>query len=249
MNDESPAGKVALITGGARRVGAVVCRTLHAEGMNLAIHYRSSAADAQALKAELEAVRPESVQLIQGDLLEPHVLPRMIEECVGHHGRLDVLINNASSFYPTPVGRATEDQWRDLMGTNAMVPFFLSQAAAPHLRASGGTIVSIADIHAERPLKNHTIYSMAKAGLVMMTKSLARELAPEVRVNAIAPGAILWPESEPSEEYKARILSRTPLQRPGQPEDIARTVRFLIRDAHYITGQVIAVCGGRSVTI
>jgi pteridine reductase len=247
MNDESPAGKVALITGGARRVGAVVCRTLHAEGMNLAIHYRSSAADAQALKAELEAVRPESVQLIQGDLLEPHVLPRMIEECVGHHGRLDVLINNASSFYPTPVGRATEDQWRDLMGTNAMVPFFLSQAAAPHLRASGGTIVSIADIHAERPLKNHTIYSMAKAGLVMMTKSLACELGPTVRVNAIAPGAILWPENEMDDATREKIISRTFLKRQGSPDDIARAVRFLVCEAGYLTGQVLAIDGGRSL--
>jgi pteridine reductase len=178
MNDESLAGKVALITGGARRVGAVVCRMLHAEGMNLAIHYRSSASDAQALKQELEANRPDSVQLIQGDLLETQVPPRLVDECLARYGRLDTLINNASSFYPTPVNRATHEQWDDLMGTNAKVPFFLSQAAAPHLRAAGGTVVSIADIHAERPLKNHTIYSMAKAGLVMMTKSLARELAP-----------------------------------------------------------------------
>lgn len=248
---ETPlADKVLFITGGARRVGAAVCRLLHAEGMRLVIHYRSSAEPAAELRAELEAVRPGSVALLQADLLQPgRGWEELVREARAAFGRLDVLLNNASSFYPTPIGEVTEAQWEDLVGTNLRAPFFLSQACAPELRERGGNIVSIADIHAERPLARHSVYSIAKAGLVMMTRALARELAPEVRVNAVAPGAILWPEREPSEAAKTRILARTPLGRTGQPEDIARTVRFLIRDAHYITGQVISVCGGRSVTL
>jgi pteridine reductase len=190
------------------------------------------------------------VALVQGDLLATAgELQQLTRQAHDAFGRLDVLLNNASSFYPTPIGEATEQHWQDLTGTNLKVPFFLSQCAAPYLKQQHGNIVSIADIHAERPLKNHTIYSIAKAGLVMMTKSLARELAPEVRVNAIAPGAILWPEEELSDSAKQQILERTPLKRTGQPQDIANTVLFLVRDAHYITGQVIAVCGGRSVTL
>ncbi len=249
MEETALTGKIVLITGGARRIGAVVCRMLHAEATKLVIHYRSSESDAQALQKELNATRPDSVKLLRGDLLDMAFLDHMVKAAVDRFGRLDVLINNASSFYPTPIGKVSEKNWADLIGTNLKVPFFLSQAAAPYLRKTHGTIVNIADIHAERPLKNHSLYSMAKAGLVMMTKSLARELAPEIRVNAVAPGAILWPESRVEDEARQHIIARTPLGRTGQPDDIARTVLFLIREAHYITGQVIAVCGGRSITL
>jgi len=189
------------------------------------------------------------VSLIKGDLLKVAQLPGIVEEAVAAFGRLDVLVNNASSFYPTPVGQATEEQWEDLIGTNLKAPFFLAQAAAPYLMKNHGCIVNIADIHGERPIKQYPIYSAAKAGLVMLTKSLARELAPEVRVNAIAPGTILWPEGEAevNEVQKQEMLARIPLRRSGNPDDIARTALFLIRDAEYINGQVIAVCGGRTV--
>jgi pteridine reductase len=249
MQENVLTGKVALITGGARRVGAEIARTLHAHGMHLVIHYRSSKDDAHALQAELEKHRPKSVALVKGDLLKVAQLPGVVEEAVVAFGRLDALVNNASSFYPTPVGTATEVQWDDLIGTNLKAPFFLAQAAAPHLKKTHGCIVNIADIHAERPIKHYPIYSAAKAGLVMLTKSLARELAPEVRVNAIAPGTIMWPEGEAevSAAQKQEMLARIPLRRSGSPDDIARTALFLIRDAGYINGQVIAVCGGRTV--
>lgn len=247
MQSPSLNGKVVLVTGGARRVGAVVCRHLHAQGMNLVIHYRSSKDDALALQAELQRARPDSVALLQGDLLDYARIAAVAQDAAEAYGRLDALLNNASSFYPTPIGQATEQQWDDLFGTNLKAPFFLSQAAAPYLKRSGGCIVNIADVHAERPLKNYPIYSAAKAGLVMLTKSLARELGPEVRVNAIAPGTILWPEHELDDTLKQQILERVPQKRSGEPMDIARTVLFLIRDAHYISGQVIAVDGGRSV--
>ena len=240
-------GKVVFITGGSRRVGAVVCRHLHAHGANLVIHYRSSKDDAQALQAELQRQRPDSVTLLQGDLLDYARLDTLVQDAARAYGRLDVLLNNASSFYPTPIGQATEKQWDDLFGSNLKAPFFLCQAAAPYLKRTGGGIVHIADVHAQRPLKNYPIYSAAKAGLVMLTQSLARELGPEVRVNAIAPGTILWPEHELDDAIKTQILERVPQKRSGEPMDIARTVLFLIRDAHYISGQVIAVDGGRSV--
>jgi len=249
MQENVLTGKVALITGGARRVGAEIARTLHAHGMHLVIHYRSSKDDAHALQAELEKHRPKSVTLVKGDLLNVAQLSNIVEEAAAAFGRLDTLLNNASSFYPTPVGAATEQQWDDLIGTNLKAPFFLSQASAPHLKKTRGCIVNIADIHGERPIKHYPIYSAAKAGLVMLTKSLARELAPEVRVNAIAPGTIMWPEGEAevSEAQKQELLARIPLRRSGSPDDIARTALFLIRDAGYINGQVIAVCGGRTV--
>lgn len=242
-------GKVALITGGARRVGAAACRRLHAEGMQIVLHYRSSEKEASALRAELEDSRANSVALVQGDLLDTAGLDRIVRDAAAAFGRLDVLVNNASSFYPTPIGTATERHWEDLLGSNLKAPFFLAQAAAPHLRASRGCIVNIVDIHAERPLKNYPIYSIAKAGLGMLTKSLARELAPEVRVNAIAPGTIIWPEPGLDETVKQQILERTPQKRAGGPQDIAQTLLFLIRDADYITGQIIAVDGGRSVVL
>ncbi|MEJ2105896.1 MAG: pteridine reductase [Acidiferrobacteraceae bacterium] len=249
MADSPLANKVALITGGAHRIGASIARRLHAEGMNIAIHYRNSQEGARALQEELQSERPESVVLLGGDLLNNGVLSNLASETGQAFGRLDVLVNNASTFYPTPVGKAGEREWDDLIGTNLKAPFFLSQAAAPLLKQHSGCIINIADIYGDRPLKNHTIYSVAKAGLIMLTKSLARELGPEVRVNAIAPGVILWPEKDLDDMAKRRIISSTPLKRSGAPEDIARTVQFLVRDAEFITGQVVAVDGGRWVVL
>jgi pteridine reductase len=245
------AEKVALITGGARRVGAAVCRLLHAAGIDLMVHYRSSADEARTLQAELNAVRPESVALVQADLLNIPSLPTMVNETVRQFGRLDVLINNASSFYPTPVGGVGEREWEDLMGTNLKTPLFLSQAAAPHLRRNHGCIVNIVDIHADRPMRNYLVYSVAKGGLLALTRSLASELGPEVRVNGVSPGVILWPEDErwTDELARQRIIHSTLLKRVGEPEDIARTVRFLVIDAPYVTGQIIAVDGGRSISL
>lgn len=238
---------VALITGAAHRIGAAIVRRLHAEGLDIALHYHRSEGAAEALKNELEAVRPESVRLIRADLNQQEQLAGIIRQIDQWRERLDVLVNNASSFYPTPLPQLTPRQWDDLMGTNLQAPFFLALAAAPLLRASRGSIVNLVDIHAERPLKDHPVYSMAKAGNAMMVKSLARELGPEIRVNGVAPGAILWPEQAMSDQAKVEILARTPLERTGSPEDIAATVRFLALDAPYITGQIIAVDGGRSV--
>jgi len=241
------AGRLALITGGAHRIGASIARILHAAGMDLMIHYRSSRAAAESLQQELESQRPGSVRLVQADLLQNTTLPGLIEACGAWRGRLDLLVNNASTFYATPVTAVTETQWDDLLGTNLKAPFFLAQAAAPLLKASGGAIINLLDIHADRPKKGYPVYSMAKAGNAMMVKALARELGPEVRVNGVAPGAILWPEQGLSAAARKTILSRTTLQRTGTPEDIARTVLFLARDADYISGQIIAVDGGRSV--
>lgn len=240
-------GKVALITGAAQRVGAQIARCLHAQGVDIALHYRNSAGPAQALQAELEAERQDSVLLLQADLLQFDSYPPLFAGLAGWRNRLDLLVNNASSFYPTPLESATEDQWDDLVGTNLKAPFFLVCQAADLLRANKGLVVNLVDIHAERPLKSHPIYSMAKAGNAMMVKALARELGPEVRVNGVAPGAILWPEAEMGESAKQEILQRTALKRPGSAEDIARTVLFLLRDADYITGQIITVDGGRTL--
>lgn len=241
------AGKVALITGGAHRIGAQIARTLHREGMDLVIHYRSSAAAAEALKAGIEAQRPDSVLLLQADLHDCAAFPALMEAVRAFRGRLDVLVNNASSFYPTPLDSTTEAQWDDLIGSNLKGPFFLARAAAPMLRAAEGCVVNLVDIHAERPLKDFPVYSIAKAGNAMMVKALARELGPEVRVNGIAPGAILWPEQGLADGAKQEILGRTALQRAGAPEDIARTLLFLVADAPYVTGQIIAVDGGRTL--
>jgi len=238
---------VALITGAAQRIGATIAHSLHQCGMDIALHYRRSQAPAETLKEALEQERADSVRLIQADLNEPEQLADIIQQIDQWRGRLDVLVNNASSFYPTPLERLTFQQWDDLMGTNLKAPFFLATAAAPLLRASRGAIINLVDIHAERPLKHHPVYSMAKAGNAMMVKSLARELGPEIRVNGVAPGAILWPQQALGEQAKREILSRTALERSGTPQDIARTVRFLALDAPYITGQIITVDGGRSV--
>jgi len=245
-NNNSENTKVVLITGAAHRIGATTAKLLHQNGMNIVLHYRGSREQAQTLQKELNDKRENSVILIQADLHITNGLSVLIEESVKAWGRLDVLINNASSFYPTKMGKATEDQWDDLIGSNLKAPFFLSQAASPHLKKTNGCIVNIVDIHAERPLKTFPIYSMAKAGLVMMTKSLACELGPEIRVNAVAPGAIIWPENL-DEVAKQRIVSRTFLKRQGEPNDISKTILYLIKDADYVTGQIIAVDGGRSL--
>ena len=243
-------GKVVLITGGAKRVGAAICRRLHAAGANLMLHYRESAGEARLLQAELNHQRKDSVALIQADLLDLAKLHSLVDQTVQSFGRLDALINNASSFFQTPVGEITVDQWEDLIGTNLRAPLFLAQAAAPALKKAQGAVVNITDIHAERPLKNYVVYSVAKAGLVGLTRSLARELAPEVRVNAVAPGPILWPDDEAFDELsRQRIISHTPLKREGTPEDIARAVLFLLAEATYVTGETINVDGGRHVAL
>lgn len=236
---------VALITGAARRIGAGIARRLHAAGYDLALHYRSSSAEMQALVADLERVRQHSTLPLQADLTEFDRLPELIAHTVGRYGRLDALINNASSFQPTPLGTTTPAQWDALFASNTRAPFFLAQAAAPHLKAARGAIVNLVDLYAERPLRDHAVYCMAKAALAMATKSLALELAPEVRVNAIAPGAILWAEKETSHARKDAMLARTPLARTGTPEEIAEAVRWLLQDATYMTGQILRIDGGR----
>ena len=250
MTEESISlsGKVALVTGASHRIGAEIVRSLHAEGMNIILHYRRSRDAAQKMQQELNEQRGESVILIQADLSETAKISEMVREAVKGWGRIDAIVNNASSFYPTPVGDIDENVWDDLIGSNLKAPLFLSQAAAPYLKQQHGSIVNIVDIHADRPLKNHTVYCVAKAGLVMMTKSLARELGPEVRVNAVAPGAILWPENDIDDVTKKRIVSGTVLKRQGSPDDIATAVKFLIKDANYMTGQVLNIDGGRTLS-
>jgi len=246
MTDDSP---VALITGAARRIGAQIARHLHNDGYRVLVHYRGSEADALALVDQLNQNCPDSALALQADLADLGQIARLAEAATGHWGRLDALINNASSFYPTPLGQATETDWDDLIGSNLKAPFFLCQALAPALTASRGTIVNIADIHGQRPLKGHPIYCAAKAGNIMLTESLARELAPDVRVNGVAPGAIMWPEqaAELNPDKQQAILGRIPLERSGEAMDIARAVAFLLNQAPYITGQIIAVDGGRSI--
>ena len=248
--DNALSGKVVLVTGAVKRVGAAIARRLHGQGALLMLHYRSSERDAHALQTELNAARPNSVALIQADLLDLAGLPEIVKNTLSRFERLDALVNNASTFFPTPVGDITQASWDNLMGTNLRAPLFLAQAAAPHLRRTGGAIVNITDIHADRPLKSYVVYSVAKAGLVGLTRSLARELGPEIRVNAVAPGAILWPEDGSWDEVaRQRIVSHTPLKRTGDPDDVARAVHYLIAEAPYVTGQVIAVDGGRSISI
>ncbi|MBM3350197.1 MAG: pteridine reductase [Betaproteobacteria bacterium] len=243
--------KIILITGGAKRVGASICRELHAHGAHLMIHYNTSANEARALQAELNLLRGQSVAIIQGDLNNTATLPNLISESVRHFGRLDALINNASTYFPTELGQINEDNWHNLMNSNLKAPVFLCQAAAPELRKNRGCIVNITDMHIERPKKGYIVYSVAKAGLVTLTKSLAHELGPEVRVNAVAPGPVLWPEDNPQfdEVYRQRILNQTLLKRVGNPEDVAKAVRFLIYDATYTTGHILAVDGGRSLNL
>ena len=241
-----PASPVALVTGSARRIGAAIARALHAAGYDLALHYRESADEVDALAGELERARAGSTLRLRADLAEFDRLPELVAGTVGHFGRLDALVNNASGFFPTPVGEATPAQWDALFATNARAPFFLSQAAAPHLARAGGAIVNLADLYGERPLSGHSIYCMAKAALLMATRSLALELGPQVRVNAVSPGAILWPEDGGGDDAaRQAMLRRTPLARTGTPEEVAEAVRWLVQDATYCTGQVIHLDGGR----
>jgi len=244
---EPLAGRCVLITGGAKRLGAAMARKLHGAGASIVIHCNRSRGVAESLAAELEATRAGSALIVVGDLQDVESLPALVEAAVARYGRLDVLINNASTFYPTAIGTITLAQFDDLVGTNLRAPLFLSQAAAPTLRAAHGLIINMVDIHARRPLKAHPVYSAAKAGLVMLTKSLARELGPDVRVNGIAPGPVLWPERDLDDQLKSEIIAKTALKRGGSPDDVARAALFLAADAPYVTGQVITVDGGRSL--
>lgn len=248
MDSSQPlAGRAVLITGAARRVGAALARGFHAAGADVGIHFHRSAQEAEQLRDELNALRRSSAVCVAADLLDVATLPSTVDSVVQAFGRLDVLINNASTFYPTPVGEITLAQWEDLVGTNLRAPLFLSQAAAPELRRAQGLIVNMIDIHGQRPLPRHPVYSTAKAGLAMLTRSLARELAPEVRVNGISPGPILWPDAGMDEQLKREIVSKTLLKRRGSPDDLVRAALFFATDAPYVTGQILAVDGGRSV--
>ncbi|XXK21618.1 pteridine reductase [Arenicellales bacterium nBUS_48] len=238
--------KSVLITGAARRIGASMATCLHDQGMNIIVHYRQSAEQAQTLCEKLNQKRSNSARLCQGELKTVADCEKIASDAIKTFGRLDALINNASAFFPTPVGDATHSDWEELLNVNLKAPFFLSQACTPSLREHQGSIINLTDIYAERPLAGHPIYSASKAGLLSLTRSLSQELSPDIRVNAVAPGAILWPETGESEEVQTDIISRTPLKRLGDPLDIAQTVLFLLRDAPFITGQVINVDGGRT---
>ncbi len=243
--------KTVLVTGGARRLGAAICRRVHAAGANVMIHYRTSAAEARVLAKQLNAARSASAACVKGDLLNAKMPQALVAACMAEWGRLDVVVNNASNFYPTPVGRMTEPMWHDLIGANLKAPLFIAQCAAAELKKRRGAIINIVDIHAELPLKDYVIYSIAKGGLAALTRSLARELAPAVRVNGVSPGPILWPDANlwKSPHTRKRIVDRTLLKRVGEPDDIARTVEFLLTGAPYVTGQIIAVDGGRSIAL
>jgi pteridine reductase len=245
--ENSLAGKTALITGGSQRIGAQIVRQLHAAGANVGIHFRNSADEAQVLCDGLNGLRDDSAAIFAADLAQTSALSDLTESFVAWAGGIDVLINNASTFYPTPVGTITELQWDELFASNLRAPLFLSQCAMPYLRESQGVIINMIDIHARRPLRDHSVYGSAKAGLEMLTRSLAKDLAPEIRVNGIAPGAILWPEQGMTDSIKNTILQQIPLGRPGEPCEIAECVLYLASGARYITGQVIAVDGGRSL--
>jgi pteridine reductase len=240
-------GKTALVTGAARRVGAAIARRLHGAGASVVLHYRDSATDADALAAELNAVRAKSAATVKAELLAPIAPRALVAAAVDGFGRLDLLVNNASAFFPVPIGSVEASHWEELLGSNLRAPLFISQEGAPHLAEAEGAIVNIVDIHAERPLKGYPVYTVAKAGLAALTRSLAIELAPKVRVNGVAPGAIAWPEDGQFDpEERKRILATTPLARIGSPEDIAQAVHFLAC-APYVTGQILAVDGGRSL--
>lgn len=240
-------GRWALITGAGKRIGAVIARTLHDAGANVAIHYFSSSDSAEALAAELNSSRADSAITAKADLRSTKAIDQLVKTVIDKTGRLDVLVNNASTFYPTPIGTITESQWEDLIGSNLKAPLFLSQAAAEHLRATQGAIVNIVDVHSQRPLRDHPVYGPAKAGLAMLTRSLAKDLGPDVRVNGVSPGAILWPDDGMPEKVQQSIIKEIALKRIGAAEDIAGAVLYLARDASYVTGQIIAVDGGRSV--
>jgi pteridine reductase len=245
---EDSSRRVALVTGSAKRIGAQLVRRLHAEGLRVILHYNGSEQAAQTIANELNSIRKDSVTIIQFNLLDLDQLDTFTDKILAIWGRLDILINNASTFYPTPMQDISIDQWHNLIGVNLQAPLFLTKALAPTLAKNKGCIINIVDIHSERPLKGYTIYCIAKAGLAMLTKSLARELAPDVRVNGVSPGAIMWPEVKDYEPMHQDIIERTALKREGDPTDIANTVWFLINSANYITGQIIAVDGGRTLS-
>ena len=240
------AGHAALVTGGARRIGSALALALHAAGADILLHYRSSADAARGLADTLNATRPGSAALVQADLLDADAPAQLVAATRAAFGRLDILVNNASAFYPTPIGELTESAWDELVGTNLKAPLFLAQAAAPLLMEARGLVLNLVDIHGLKPLRGYSTYSIAKAGLIMLTKSLARELAPQVRVNAVAPGPVLWPEGADA-GLREEIISRTLLKRAGSPEDVARAVLYFACDAPYVTGRILAVDGGRSV--
>lgn len=240
---------VALVTGAARRIGASIAAALHARGCRLLLHYRSSEDEAGALAEKLNEIRPGSAVLLQADLSDAGGAEKLAEQARAQSPKLDLLVNNASRFYPTPIGEVTLETWKDLIGSNLRGPFFLCQALVPELERARGAIINIVDIHAERPMRKHTLYCVAKSGLAMMTRSLARELGPQIRVNGVSPGAIMWPEQQPSAAVKDYILERTVMKQLGSPEDIASAVVFLGLDAPYVTGQILAVDGGRSLNI
>jgi pteridine reductase len=240
-------GHAVLVTGAARRVGAVIAAAFHAAGARVAIHYRSSAPDAQALALRLNGARADSARTFRADLADASACEMLVTEVVRAFGRLDVLVNNASTFYPTPVGTITADQFDDLVGSNLRAPLFVSQAAAPELAKRSGLILNIGDIHGLRPLGGHAVYCAAKAGLLMLTRSLARELGPAIRVNAIAPGPVMWPERGVDEGLRERIVARTALKRAGSADDVAKAALYFATGAPFVTGQVLAVDGGRLV--
>ncbi|MFL6578618.1 MAG: pteridine reductase [Povalibacter sp.] len=247
IDSNSLAGRTVLITGAAKRLGAAMAHGFHAAGANVAVHYHRSALDAERLRDEFNTSRRNSAIAVSANLIEVETLPALVEHVLRAFGGLDVLINNASTFYPTPIGSISPEQWADLMGTNVKAPLFLSQAAAPALKHSQGLILNMIDIHSQRPLPDHPVYSTAKAGLAMLTKSLARELGPEIRVNGIAPGPVLWPEGGLDPELRSEIIEKTQLKRSGSPEDIVNAALFFAVDAPYVTGQILAVDGGRSI--
>ena len=236
-----------MVTGASRRIGAAIATRLHEAGAQVAIHYRESIDEARGLRDALAGARGGSAEIFRADLRENDQRNELVTSVVDWSGGLDILVNNASSFYPTPIGSITDEQWSDLLDTNLKAPLFLAQAACPHLRKRGGAIVNLIDVHAKRPLRHHAVYGAAKAGLAMLTRSLAKDLAPEVRVNGVAPGAIMWPERGMTQEVKQKIIEQIPLKRSGLPEDIASCVLYLVRDAVYVTGEIIAVDGGRSI--
>ena len=243
MTDSGP---VALITGAAKRIGAAMATRLHSEGFRVIIHYGHSKDDAHTLAQKLNDIRPESATCLQANLCDSEDVEALSENAINVWGQLDVLVNNASSFYPTPIGSISEEDWLSLVGSNVKGPLFLSQALAPALRKAKGCIVNMVDMHIDRPLPKHSVYLLAKSGLASLTQSLAIDLAPDIRVNGIGPGAILWPEREMEDDEKEKLLSSIPLGELGKPEDIAKTLSFLI-SASYVTGQIIFVDGGRSL--
>ncbi len=245
VNKDNP---VALITGSAHRIGACIARHLHQQGYRVIIHYHSSAETAQKFVDELNQQRASSASAVKANISEPEEITQLAERAVKCFGQLDLLVNNASRFFATPIGDVTVAQWENLVNTNLRAPFFLAQALQPELAANNGCIINITDVYGHRPLEHHPVYSMTKAGLIMLTKSLAKEMGPDVRVNGVSPGAIIWPDSDLSEHRKSEILDRTSLERTGEPDDIAETVAFLAK-ADYVTGQIIAVDGGRLVHI